>query len=240
VKVARCTVMLLSATAFLGVAADGAVAALPTPTTVPAQSVTVTGSTLKGTVDTGGAATLYQFQYGRSTSYGSTTSAHVIPSGQGTVSVSAKITGLLPARRYHFRLAAQSGPGTQYYPLVINFAADRSFVTLAGKLTLSSSKLTVRNGIAPAELTCVSSLTCKGTAGLTLATGHGKRRHLITLAKTSFSVRAHHHPTSKLALSGKAISLLTAARGHRLGATFVATTSTRQSPLSRPVTLILG
>jgi hypothetical protein len=230
---------LLFATAFFGVAANAAVAAPPTPTTLPAKPVTTTSATLQGTVDTSGAATLYQFQYGRSTSYSSMTIAHVIPAGQGTVSVSVKTTGLLPGRRYHFRLVAQAGPGSQYYPLVINFGSDRSFVTAAGKLTLPS-KLTVRHGIATAGLTCVSNLTCKGTAKLTLATGHGKNRHLITLAKTSFKVRAHRHATIKLRLSGKALSLLRAARHHRLGATFVVTPSTGQSPASRHVTLILG
>jgi hypothetical protein len=231
---------LLFATAFLGVAANAAVAAPPTPSTLPATSITTTSATVEGTVDTGGAATRYQFQYGRTASYGSTTIARVIPSGQGTVSVSAKITGLLPARRYHFRLVAQAGPGSQYYPLVIHFSADRSFVTQSGKLTLPG-RLTVRHGLATAGLTCVSNLTCKGTAKLTLATGHGKHRHLITLAKTSFKVRAHRHATIKLRLTGKAISLLTSARHHRrLGATLVATTSTGQSPVSRHVTLILG
>jgi hypothetical protein len=230
---------LLFATAFFGMAANAAVAAPPTPTTLPATSITTTSATVEGTVDTAGAATLYQFQYGRTASYGSTTIARVIPSGRGTVSVSAKVTGLLPARRYHFRLVAQAGPGTQYYPLVINFSADRSFVTQTGKLTLPS-RLTVRHGLATAGLTCVSNLTCKGTAKLTLATGHGKHRHLITLAKTSFKVRAHRHATITLRLSGKAISLLTSARHHRLGATLLATTSTGQSPASRHVTLILG
>jgi hypothetical protein len=230
---------LLFATAFLGVAANAAVAAPPTPTTLPATSITTTSATVEGTVDTGGVATLYQFQYGRTASYGNATAAHVIPSGQGTVSVSAKVTGLVPARRYHFRLVAQAGPGSQYYPLVINFGSDRSFVTAAGKLTLPS-KLTVRHGLAAAGLTCVSNLTCKGTAKLTLVTGHGKNRHLITLAKTSFKARAHRHSTIKLRLSGKAISLIRTARHHRLGATFVVTPSTGQAAQSRNVTLILG
>ena len=238
-RVARCTLTLLFAAAFLGVAADAAVAATPTPTTLPATSVTATSATLHGTVDTGGAATLYQFQYGRSTSYSSTSSAHVIPAGQGMVSVSAKLTGLLPGRRYHFRLLAQAGPGTQYYPLVINFSSDRSFVTAAGKLTLAS-RLKVHHGIATAGLTCVSTLTCKGTARLTLVTGHGKHHHLITLAKTSFKVPAHRHLSIKLRLSRKAISLLKAARHHRLGVTFVVTPSTGQAAQSRHVTLILG
>ncbi|MGH2867337.1 MAG: hypothetical protein ACRDNK_07185 [Solirubrobacteraceae bacterium] len=239
-KVARCAVTLLVATVILGVGVGSAGAALPTPNTLPAKAVTATTSTLEGTVVTGGTATLYQFQYGRTARYGGTTIAHEIPSGRGTVAVAARITGLLPARRYHFQLVAQAGPGTQYYPLVINFGADRSFVTVAGELTLSSSKLTVRKRIAPAELTCVSSLVCKGAARLTLATGHGKHRHRVTLAKTTFRARAHRHATIELALSGKALSLLTAARGHRLGATFLATASSGQAPLSRHVTLILG
>jgi len=239
VRFFRTVLGLIGAVVTLGPGAASAQAP-PVPITLPARAVTVKAAVLRGTVATAGLATLYQFQYGRSTSYGSTTSAHVIPSGQGTVSASAKVTDLLAARRYHFRLVAQSGPGTQYYPLVINFAGDRSFVTLAGSMALTGRNVTVLNRIASAELTCVSSLACKGVARLTLATGHGTNRHLITLAKKSFSVRAHRHATIELALSGKAISLLTAARGHRLDASFGATTRTRQSPLSRHVTLILG
>ena len=239
-KSIRCAAILSFVTVVVAVTARDAVAAGSTPTTLPAQSVTATTATLEGTVDTHGVATFYQFQYGRTINYGRATIAKMIPAGQGTVSVSAVITGLRPASRYHFRLVAQAGIGTNYYPLVLNFASPRSFVTgQTGKLKLAGAKLSVSNRIAPAKLTCVSSVTCKGTARLTMPTGHGKHRHVITLARKSFKVRAHRRATVKLKLSKKAANLLAAARGQRLKASLVATTTTGQVSLSQPVSLTL-
>jgi DNA-binding beta-propeller fold protein YncE len=78
--------------------------------------------TLDGTVDAHGIAlTSCEFEYGTSTSYGSTAACEPSPgSSAGPVEVHANITGLTPLTTYHYRLVAGNANGE-------NDGIDRSF-----------------------------------------------------------------------------------------------------------------
>ena len=101
-------------------------ASTPTPapvvTTNPATKVAAFSATLNGTVNPRGATTIVSFQYGLTTSYGSTTPMQT-QNGNTSRPVSANIAGLLANRTYHFRIVAQNNGGT-------SFGADRIFTTL--------------------------------------------------------------------------------------------------------------
>jgi uncharacterized delta-60 repeat protein len=84
-------------------------------------------ATVHGEVDPGGLPTTYRFQFGRSAAYSSSTPARIV-SGVGAVSVSARLRGLSPGTRYHYRLVAVNADGAGY-------GADRTFTT-APRLTL--------------------------------------------------------------------------------------------------------
>jgi N-acetylneuraminic acid mutarotase len=99
-------------------------AAAPTPVTVAASSVTTNSATLNGTVNPGGAATSYYFEYGTNTSYGSSTAPGNLAPGSSPVAVSNAISGLLSATLYHFRLVAWNSVGT-------NAGSDLTFTTPA-------------------------------------------------------------------------------------------------------------
>ncbi len=86
----------------------------PTVTTRSATSVTLISATLNGTVNPNGVSTTYYFEYGTTTSYGSTTSSTDAGSVTTDVSVSAGIAGLAPSTTYHFRLVATNSGGTSY------------------------------------------------------------------------------------------------------------------------------
>jgi|CZKG01.1.fsa_nt_gi hypothetical protein len=73
--------------------------------TGPVSDLTSTTATLNGTVVPDGTATLSHFDYGTSTSYGSTTPS-ATPSGFGSQPTSAHVTGLTPGTTYHYRLDA--------------------------------------------------------------------------------------------------------------------------------------
>jgi multidrug efflux pump subunit AcrA (membrane-fusion protein) len=79
----------------------------PTATTDSATSVMTTTAQLDGSV---GGAGSYWFQYGTTTSYGSTTASESTPGG----AVSADVTGLSPDTTYIFRLVASNAAGTTY------------------------------------------------------------------------------------------------------------------------------
>ncbi len=98
----------------------------PTPTpaviTNPATNVAAFSATLNGSVNPRGATTTVHFQYGFTTSYGSTTPMQT-QNGNTVRAISANISGLLASRTYHFRIVAQNAGGT-------SFGADRAFTTL--------------------------------------------------------------------------------------------------------------
>jgi hypothetical protein len=90
--------------------------------TNPATNLTSSSATLNGTVNPNGLTTSVHFEYGPTTSYGFSTTAHN-HSGNTTQSVSANITGLSPNTTYHFRLVATNSNGTRH-------GSDRTFSTL--------------------------------------------------------------------------------------------------------------
>ena len=94
----------------------------PTVTTGSATSVTSSSATLNGTVNPNGSSTTYYFQYGTSTSYGSSTTSTSAGSGTSDVSVDASISGRSSNTTYHYRLIATNSAGTSY-------GDDQSFTT---------------------------------------------------------------------------------------------------------------
>jgi hypothetical protein len=82
----------------------------PGATVAPVSGVGPSGATLHGAVDTHNFPTSWQFEYGPTTAYGSSTLSQMLVSG--TQPVSAIIVGLLPGTTYHFALSASTTGGT--------------------------------------------------------------------------------------------------------------------------------
>jgi WD40 repeat protein len=86
----------------------------PVVSVEPPSGIATGEATLRGQVNPGEQATTYQFEYGTTTSYG--TSAPATPasagSGTGVVAVSQHISGLQPGVKYHFRLVATNATET--------------------------------------------------------------------------------------------------------------------------------
>jgi hypothetical protein len=97
--------------------------AAPTVTTSAASNVASSSATLNGTVNPRGCSTTVHFQYGTTTSYGSTT-ANQTKSGNTTQNVTANISGLAANTTYHFRIVATNSAGTRY-------GSDSTFTTLS-------------------------------------------------------------------------------------------------------------
>ena len=123
----------------------------PTVTTGPATSITSNSATLNGTVNPNGASTTVIFEYGTTTSYGSTATATQSPlAGTGSQNVSASLTGLNPSTTYHFRVKATNSAGAIY-------GDDQTFTTSAPPVTAP----TVTTGSATSVT--ASSATLSGT-----------------------------------------------------------------------------
>jgi hypothetical protein len=96
---------------------------MPAVTTNPATSVASFSATLNGSLNPRGATTMVYFQYGPTTSYGSTTPMQT-RTGNTVRPISANISGLLASHVYHFRIVAHNNGGT-------SFGSDRTFTTLS-------------------------------------------------------------------------------------------------------------
>lgn len=221
--------------AFVAAPAQAAVQA----TTGPATSIKETSAFLNGTVNTGGLGTQWEFQYGKTTSFGKFSSIHTIGFGKGTVAVSAKITHLTPGTTYHYRLLATSGNGTQYYPLVASQGRTREFTTNRGRLTLDSTKLTVKKGSVSVGLRCASTSTCKGSLSITTRIRVNGRSKKLTCAETSFTINAEKGKTLNISVSKSCLALLKQARHQTIGGTLSTKLKSRQHGLNKSVTLIL-
>jgi len=86
----------------------------PTPVTGTASSITQTSATLNATVNpNGGTVSDCHFEYGTTTSYGSSEPCSSLPgAGTSPVAVSAPVTGLAANTTYHFRIVAANPGGT--------------------------------------------------------------------------------------------------------------------------------
>jgi hypothetical protein len=85
----------------------------PALTVAAASSVADTTATLNGTVNPNGLVTAAQFEYGLTSSYGSTASVTLSPNnGSSAQGVSAAIAGLSPGTAYHYRLTATNSVDT--------------------------------------------------------------------------------------------------------------------------------
>jgi predicted outer membrane repeat protein len=95
----------------------------PVATTNPATNVASLSATLNGSVDPHGLSTTVHFEYGTTTSYGSTTPSQS-KTGNTYESVSANVSGLTASTTYHFRIVATNSGGTTY-------GSDKTFTTLS-------------------------------------------------------------------------------------------------------------
>ncbi len=86
--------------------------AAPAATTGAATNVAQSSATVAGTVNPNGTATSYYFQYGTTTSYGSSSPSTSAGAGNSDLAVSANLSGLASSTKYHFRVVATSSAGT--------------------------------------------------------------------------------------------------------------------------------
>lgn len=116
--------------------------ARPSINSVSSSAVTDATATLSATVTPNGAATTVTFEYGTSTSYGSTTAGQAIGSGTSPVAASAPLTGLPSGSTIHYRVIATNSQGT-------TTGANNTFTTTAPQpqvTTTAASFVTATSG----------------------------------------------------------------------------------------------
>ena len=94
----------------------------PVATTESASGIQPSQATLNGMLNPERSQAHYYFQYGKTTSYGSSTSEQSAGSGTSNEKESATITGLEAGATYHYRLIVKNAVGTTY-------GSDHEFTT---------------------------------------------------------------------------------------------------------------
>ena len=125
----------------------------PTVTTTSATSVTNSTANINGTVNANNQSTTVTFDYGLTSSYGSTINATPNPvTGNTSTNVSASLTGLSEGTLYHFRVNAVSPGGT------VN-GDDLTFTTSINPINPPAYVSSVVENAAPAILEMTYNLT---------------------------------------------------------------------------------
>lgn len=107
----------------------------PLATSQTATNITSSGVTLNGEVNANSLSTTAIFEYGTSTSYGSTVTATQSPvTGHSAVTIGADLAALLPNTTYHFRVKAENSLG-------ITVGNDATFTTRDGVVVLSTTPI---------------------------------------------------------------------------------------------------
>jgi hypothetical protein len=140
----------------------GTVQQAPVVVTNAATGITSTGATLNGTVNPQGADASYKFDYGTTTSYGSSTTGGDAGSGTTAVAESAPLTGLTPSTVYHYRIEATNSAGT-------TLGSDQQFTTSAAGGTSVAY-----------DASASGHITASTTLQWTHTVGSGANRALVT------------------------------------------------------------
>ena len=175
----------------------------PTVTTAvtnPASGIGITGATLNGAINANNHSAVVSFQYGLTTSYGTTVTADQSPvTGTAGTSVSKTISGLASSTLYHYKVVAVNTDGT-------TSGLDQSFTTATPvpEMDLKQSSTAIADGgsydfgskLLSSNTDIVFTIQNTGTSALTLTTP-------ITIGGTNadqFSLQAQ--PTSPIAAAG--------------------------------------
>jgi virginiamycin B lyase len=113
-------------------------------------------ATLQADIGPNSQATIYEFEYGTSASYGSHTATSSIGSGASSVPVFSTLSGLSPATEYHVRAVASNPTGTTYGPDQTFTTASKPIVSGEAERTPSESVPPVAAGSTPTATTLPS------------------------------------------------------------------------------------
>jgi hypothetical protein len=137
----------------------------PLAITRTASNLTTNSAALNGKIYPFGFSTMFYFDYGTTTSYGSQTTPVDIGSGSAPVQVSSAISNLSPAVAYHYRVVAMAN-GTLNYgndkifttagPIggnALNFNGSSSYVLLPALNLSASNTMSLEAWIKPNDIT---------------------------------------------------------------------------------------
>ena len=148
----------------------------PVTTLSAASGITLASATLNGSVNPSGFTTTAQFEYGLTSSYGSTASVILTPgNGSAAQNVSVTLNSLQQGTTYHYRLTATNGNG-------MNSSSDMTFATAGPPVVTTGTASAIKD----------TSATLNGTA---------KPNGLATTAQLEYGLTTAYGTAISVALS---------------------------------------
>lgn len=144
--------LALAVLGLLALTATGAIAAsTPSVATGGATSITTGGALIHGSVNPGGAKTVYVFQWGPTTAYGFGSKGRSAGAGTRSVPIHLDLHGLNPGTTYHYRAVALSKLGSATGPdrTFKTKGNPPAFPTTGGVTAISANSATVQGIINP-------------------------------------------------------------------------------------------
>jgi hypothetical protein len=238
-------------------------AASPPAVTEGATAVTSNSAVLNGTISPGGLPTDWGFQWGTTTAYGQNTAPAGPLTDFGTDPEAAGLQGLQPGTTYHFRMVAvQGAAGTSGNPTVSG-GDDMTFTTAGtspgspgsngsngsngsthqhAHASLRSRTISVHHGAALIRWRCsgTSGAACKGRISLSARGKIGASVKTVRCGSATFEAPAGGHRTVRADLGNNCLSLVMAARHHRLAASLKAHFSQGTGNLKKTRVTLVG
>jgi phosphodiesterase/alkaline phosphatase D-like protein len=170
----------------------------PGAVTGTATAVGATSATINGAIDTNGAATSWNVQYGTTTSYGVSTNPQTVANSATPVPVAAPLSGLAPLTLFHYRVVAYHS-GTS-----IGAGADGTFFTeplnplapnLRTKTTPQQDKTSpfafTTFGTLRGNAVVPDTLRCTGNATVNYYSGKTRTAHVLAPVQPNCTFAAH-------------------------------------------------
>jgi hypothetical protein len=197
---------------------------------------------LHGVLYSQGAPASWQFEYGTTTALGHTTPLRSLAAGTTTaIGVLSSLAHLKPGTRYFVRLDETVRPGT-YGTGVQSKGKVLAFTTsLAGRLRMNGSRLTITSRGALASLGCSAPVDCTGELTLTVTRATGGTRHprarVVRCGRLAVSLRRGLRRQFTVPLSGACRSLLRRPGPQALLAELTGDSTSGQAGFSKEVEL---
>jgi streptogramin lyase len=150
-------------------------------------ATSATAATLAGSVSPNSQATLYHFEWGTTTAYGSSTTPTSAGAGASSLATSANISGLTGSTTYHYRIVATNGSGTTDGQDAVFTAQTMPVVTTEAASPVAQASATLNATVDPDSLATTyhfewGQTTSYGTLvpALDAAVGSDSTDHLVS------------------------------------------------------------
>jgi Tfp pilus assembly protein PilV len=197
---------------------------VPAVQALGAEGLTPSSAMLAGTVNGNGEPASYQFDYGTTTAYGSTTPSANLGPTTGATAVNAQLANLAPGTTYHFRLVASSAAGTNASadvtlttPAAVVLNAGATRVVAGHYVELSGTAFGGQPGVSVTILAQPLGAAAPTTVGTVLTGGAGAWNYLARPSiQTTYTASAESGTSGPLVVGVAPAVSLQAISGSRL------------------------